>query len=88
MIRVVHPRSRLRMLTFYPCRIQGSKRHPIRDPGSATLIRSKSEDIYGLASGVQRSKKTVTTFSVADSVPESGALLAHRSGMERNPDPG
>jgi hypothetical protein len=41
MIRVVHPRSRIRMLTFsHPgSRIQGSKRHPIPDPasGSATL---------------------------------------------------
>jgi hypothetical protein len=32
MIRVVHPGSRIRMLTFYPSRIQGSKRHPIPDP--------------------------------------------------------
>jgi hypothetical protein len=42
MIRVVHPGSRIRMLTFsHPgSRIQGSKRHPIPDPGSgsATLI--------------------------------------------------
>jgi hypothetical protein len=36
MIRVVHPGSRIRMLTFsHPgSRIQGSKRHPIPDPGS------------------------------------------------------
>jgi hypothetical protein len=34
MIRVVHPGSRIRMLTFsHPgSRIQGSKRHPIPDP--------------------------------------------------------
>jgi hypothetical protein len=32
MIRVVHPGSRIRMLTFYPSRIQGSKRHRIPDP--------------------------------------------------------
>jgi hypothetical protein len=38
MIRVVHPGSRMRMLTFYPCildpesRIQGSKRPRIPDP--------------------------------------------------------
>jgi len=39
MIRVVHPGSRIRILTFsHPgSRIQGSKRHPIPDPGSATL---------------------------------------------------
>jgi hypothetical protein len=41
MIRVVHPGSRIRMLTTgisHPgSRIQGSKRHPITDPGSATL---------------------------------------------------
>ncbi len=30
MIRVVHPGSRI--LTFYPSRIQGSKRHRIPDP--------------------------------------------------------
>ncbi len=42
MIRVVHPGSRIRMLTFsHPGpRIQGSKKHPIPDPGSgsATLL--------------------------------------------------
>ncbi len=33
--------SRIRMLTFYPSRIQGSKRHPIPNPGSgsATLVQ-------------------------------------------------
>jgi hypothetical protein len=38
MIRVVHPGSRIRMLTFYPFRIPdpGVKKAP--DPGSATLI--------------------------------------------------
>jgi hypothetical protein len=38
MIRVVHPGSRIRMLTFsHPgSRIQGSKRHPIPDPGSGS----------------------------------------------------
>jgi hypothetical protein len=43
MIRVVHPGSRIRMLTFsHPgSRIQGSKRHPIPNPGSgsATLLK-------------------------------------------------
>ncbi len=42
MIRVVHPETRNRMLTFsHPgSLIQGSKRHPISDPGSgsATLL--------------------------------------------------
>jgi hypothetical protein len=32
MIRVVHPGSRIRILTFYPSRIQRSKRHRIPDP--------------------------------------------------------
>ncbi len=43
MIRVVHPGSRIRILTFYPSwipdtgsRIQGSKRHRIPDPGSGS----------------------------------------------------
>jgi hypothetical protein len=49
MIRVVHPGSRIRILTFYPSRIPGPKRHRIPDPevkkapdpgsGSATLVR-------------------------------------------------
>jgi hypothetical protein len=42
MIRVVHPGSRILMLTFFHpgSRIQGSKRYPIPDPGSgsATLL--------------------------------------------------
>jgi hypothetical protein len=42
MIQVVHPGSRIRTLTFsHPgSRIQGSKRYPIPDPGSATLIKT------------------------------------------------
>jgi hypothetical protein len=38
MIRVVHPGSRILMLTFsHPgSRIQGSKRYPIPDPGSGS----------------------------------------------------
>ncbi len=42
MIRVIHPGSRIRMLNFsHPgSQIQGSKKHPIPDPGSgsATLL--------------------------------------------------
>jgi hypothetical protein len=30
--RVVNPGSRIRMLTFYPSRIQGVKKDPIPDP--------------------------------------------------------
>ncbi len=30
--------SRIRMLTFYPSRIQGSKRHPIPDPQHCLLV--------------------------------------------------
>ncbi len=33
MVRVVHP-GRIWILIFYPCRIQGSTRHRIPDPGS------------------------------------------------------
>ncbi len=42
MMWVVHPGSRIRMLTFsHPgSRIQGSKRHPIPDPGSRIRIRN------------------------------------------------
>jgi hypothetical protein len=32
MSRVVHPGSKIRILIFYPSRIQGSKRHRIPDP--------------------------------------------------------
>ncbi len=48
-VRAVHPGFRIRMMTFYPSRIQGSKRHRITDPGSgsATLIkRVPVKDIY------------------------------------------
>jgi hypothetical protein len=40
MIRVVHPGSRIRMLTFYPSRIPdpGVKKEPDPGSGSATLL--------------------------------------------------
>jgi hypothetical protein len=48
MIRVVHPGSRILMLTFsHPgSRIQGSKRYPIPDPGSgsATLLEMMKQE--------------------------------------------
>jgi hypothetical protein len=48
MIWVVHPGPQIRMLTFYPSRLQGSKRHRIPDPDpqhcrkykKLTLVRS------------------------------------------------
>jgi hypothetical protein len=42
MIRVVHPGSRIRMLSFsHPgSRIQGSKRHPIPDPDPQHCTKS------------------------------------------------
>ncbi len=52
MIPIVHPGSRIRMLTFsHPgSRIQGSKRHPIPDPrsGSATLVDTGEQFIAGV----------------------------------------
>jgi len=41
MIRVVHPGSRIRMLTFYPSRIPdpGVKKAPNPGSGSATLVK-------------------------------------------------
>jgi hypothetical protein len=41
MIRVVHPGSRIRMLTFYPSRIPypGAEKAPDPGSGSATLMR-------------------------------------------------
>jgi hypothetical protein len=43
MIRVVHPGSRIRMLTFYPSRIPDpeSRVKKAPDPGSATLDLTK-----------------------------------------------
>jgi hypothetical protein len=48
MIRVVHPGSRIRMLTFYPSRIPdpGVKKAP--DPGSATLLIRIQPKIMGI----------------------------------------
>jgi hypothetical protein len=42
MIRVVHPGSRIRMLTFYPSRIPdpGVKKAPDPGSGSATLLKN------------------------------------------------
>jgi hypothetical protein len=63
MIRVVHPefRTRIRMLTFsYPgSRIQGSKRHPIPDPGSgsATLVKGQFTILTWLSVGVEVAAK-------------------------------
>jgi hypothetical protein len=37
MIRVVHPGSGSRILTFYPSRTQGSRLKKAPDPGSASL---------------------------------------------------
>jgi hypothetical protein len=44
MIWVVHPvsRSRIRILSFYPSRIPGSKRHRILDPGSGSATPKKT----------------------------------------------
>jgi hypothetical protein len=86
MIRVVHPGSRIRMLTFFHPgpRIQGSKRHPIPDPGSgsATLLLihvSKDPD-------TDRSR---TKSNVADPDPGSGDLLTPGSGIRiRDEQPG
>jgi hypothetical protein len=57
MIRVVHPGSRIRMLTFYHpgSRIQGSKRHPIPDPGSGSATLTCSTLFNG--------RKTNTLFN-------------------------
>ncbi len=38
MIRDVHPGSRIRILIFYPSRIQGSKRHQSPDPPHCLLV--------------------------------------------------
>jgi hypothetical protein len=43
MIRVVHSGSRIRMLTFYPSRIQGSKRHRIPDPDPQHCVLAASQ---------------------------------------------
>jgi hypothetical protein len=44
MIWVVHPGSGIRILTFYPSRIQGSKRHRIPDPEHWMKIRIRDKN--------------------------------------------
>jgi hypothetical protein len=46
--RVVHPGSRIRMLTFYHpgSRIPGSNRHPIPDPGSGSATLPATAALY------------------------------------------
>ncbi len=44
MILVVHPGSRIRIMTFYPSRIQGSKRHRIPDPDPQQKIKIRIWD--------------------------------------------
>jgi hypothetical protein len=47
MIRVVHPEPRIWILTFYPSRIPGSKRHRIPDPQHCnTGIVSRDEYLF------------------------------------------
>ncbi len=50
MIRVVHPGSRIRMLTFsHPrSRIKGSKRHPIPDPDPQHCQQVVNWNGYGM----------------------------------------
>jgi hypothetical protein len=59
MIRVVHPGSRIRMMTStHPgSRIQGSKRHRIPDPGSRIRIRNTA-NLKGL--GHETDSKSLT----------------------------
>ncbi len=74
MIRVVHPGSRIRMLTFsHPgSRVQGSKRHPIPDPGSgsATLVGSYRIFLYvllcflGRKLGVERKRPNFSMLQI------------------------
>jgi hypothetical protein len=72
MIRVVHPGSRIRMLTFsHPgSRIQGSKMHPIPDPGSATLLLiNKKHDLkHYMTSGIRHDIPDLTFQIIPDPV--------------------
>ncbi len=54
MIRVVHSGSQIQILTFYPSRIQGSKRHRIPDP-DPQYIQNQSTNSVELMSGVLKS---------------------------------
>ncbi len=75
MIRVVHPGSRIRMLTFsHPgSRIQGSEKHPIPDPGSATL-----------PSGIQTIKENLPFLLVETSSPSKIQIHGHKQIRIRN----
>jgi hypothetical protein len=74
--------SRIRMLTFsHPgSRIQGSKRHPIPDPGSATLATTSVAGLDFYSSGIpdpgsnnsnKRSRKIVVLLFVARNITKS-----------------
>jgi hypothetical protein len=47
MIRVVHPESRIRMMTFYPSRIPDPR--PRGQKGTGSRIRIRNTDFYCLA---------------------------------------
>jgi hypothetical protein len=77
MIRVVHPGAQIRMLTFsHPgSRIQGSKRHPIPDPGSGSATLERTPLIF-LFLDIGKTKKNFWKFvcraltSVSDPDPD------------------
>jgi hypothetical protein len=74
MVLIVHPAgSRIRILIFYPSRIQGSKRHRISDPDPQHCILQRS--IMSL------SIKFCTDFIIA--YRKTAAAIARQAGITR-----
>ncbi len=68
MIRIAHPESRIRILTFYPSRIQGSKKHRIR-------IRNIASRCSHSAANVPPRRTTDTFYSARETPSDSFLLL-------------
>jgi len=78
MIRVVHPGSRIRMLTFsHPgSRIQGSKRHPIPDPGSGSAtLRNRNHNFSKVGTGTVKNSYGSTTLPYQQATRRNAANL-------------
>jgi hypothetical protein len=85
MIRVVQSRSWIRILIFYPSRIQGSKGHRFPDPHTASVLLLKRLYFWFLVKNISLDMTRAKNFATfADQ--RSGALLTPGSGG-KNPDP-
>jgi hypothetical protein len=88
MIRVVHPGSRIRVLTFsHPGSwIQGSKRHPIPDPGSGSATLTVSTGLFR-SSRYEDYRGPPPSSSSRDSRGPPPPRYRSRSPIGRGPSP-